>query len=463
MDKLYTYANMFDTIRDENYNLWNEENLDSKNAIFTFLNNYLKKIIPEKINLKEAKIKSKNIASKITEHITGDYQIGVGNENFDEICGNVETISSVIAYSNDNELNENLKEENLNEFAQGIADGVVSYGLIPSDKEKEATKNFKSSNENIKKFFKNSLNNIANLNKKVSNIIAHVAKLDSDESKEFNSNITGKMVGGLTYELLSGALMKKRHFTNVTNSKSMQEQIQKEGILHFTSFEGANKIMQSGKIKKSNFLLSDCTKGKSFFFAGVPTFEDLLINIPAYDVMPAVRIRPTEEQISQLKYRALNDRAVVKDGDFEFDINQAEIVYYGLMYDNDKKRIYLGELEQEQVKDFEVSDEVRSAYHYDGKNSTLLENIKLNAYGFYAEYKHHQKLLQMEEVLREKEIKSFRDVNDETLVELSDIEQAYIDTKEETGKRNSMIETIKSKLMRDKQKTQERENDERLY
>ena len=463
MNKIYTFANMFDRIKSENYNLWNREKLDSKNAIATFLNNYLKKIIPEKLDFIEVKTKAQKIASQIAEHITGNYQIGIGNEDFDEICGNVETISSVIAYSNDNELNENLKEENLSEFAAGITDGVLAYGLIPSNKEKEATEKFMLSNENIKKFFKNSLYNIVNLNKKVSNIIAHVTKLDSDYSKEFNNNITGKLLGGLTYELLSGTLMQKRHFTNVTNSKSMQKQIQEEGILHFTSFEGANKIMQSGKIKKSNFLLSDCTKGKSFFFAGVPTFEDLLINIPAYDVMPAIRIKPTEEQISQLRYRALNDRAVVKDGDFKFEANQAEIVYYGLMYDQDKKRIYLGELTQEQAKDFKVSDDVRKAYHYEGNKSTLLENIKLNAYGFYAEYKHHQKLLQMENALKEKGINSFRNVNDETLVELSDIEQAYIDTKEESGKRNSIMETIKLKLMKDKQNKQERENDERIY
>ena len=40
--------------------------------------------------------------------------------------------------------------------------------------------------------------------------------------------------------------------------------------------------------------------------------------------------------MKELKYRALNDRAVVKDGDFEFSNEQAEIAYFGLMYDKEK-------------------------------------------------------------------------------------------------------------------------------
>lgn len=275
--------------------------------------------------------------------------------------------------------------------------------------------------------------------------------MDTKESKELNTNLLGKAIGGIAYEFLSGTLVKKRSFTNVTNSNSMLEKIESEGILHFSSQETAEKIMNSCIVKKSKFIKSDCTKRKSFFFAGTPTFEDLIINIPAYDVMTAVRIRPTSEQIKDLKYRAINDRAIAKDGDFRFDKNQAEVVYFGLKFDEEKKQIYLGELTKEEAKDFKVSDEVRNAYHYDGKKINLLEELKLNIYGLYAEYKHHQKLLQMEEILRQNGIIGFKNVNDKTLVELGDIEQAYIDTEDKSVDRRNLITLIKSKMKRHKE------------
>ena len=352
-----------------------------------------------------------------------------------------------------------LNEESVKDFADGVVDGAVASDLIPSENKKEVAKSkFQSSNEKIKTFFKNSIYNITHLNTKVANFIAHITKMDSEESQELNTNLFGKAVGGMVYEFLSGTLEKKRHFTDVTNSKSMLEKIESEGIVHFSSSEGVDKIMNSGKVKQSSFLVSDLTKNKSFFFAGAPTFEDLLINIPAYDVMTAVRIKPTPEQIKDLKYRAINDRAIVKDGDFRFNKNQAEVVYYGLKFDEEKKQIYLGELTKEEAKDFKVSDEVRNAYHYEGKKSKLSEKVKMNIYGFYAEYKHHQKLLQMEETLRQNEITGFRNVNDRTLVELGDIEQAYIDTKDKSVERKSLITLIKSKMRRNKENDKSKED-----
>lgn len=418
----------------------------------------MKSIIPEKSNARDIIDKTTGFAKRAVEHLTGDYQIGTGEIDFEELIGNAETISSVIAYSNDNELNELLEKESIENFADGVIDGVVANELISSNRKEEAKSKFETNSENIKSFFKNSIYNITHLNSKVANYIAHITKMDSQESKELNGNLLGKVIGGISYELLSGTLIKKRHFTDVTNSKSMLEKIEKEGILHFSCPEAVEKIMNSGKVKKSNFLESDLTKNKSFFFAGIPTFEDLLINIPAYDVMTAVRIRPTNEQINDLKYRALNDRAIVKDGDFRFNKAQAEVVYFGLKFDEENNKIFLGELTEEEAKDFQVSDKVRNAYHYEGKKSKLSEKIKMNAYGFYAEYKHHQKLLQMEEVLKQNEITDFKDVNDKTLVELGDIEQAYIDTKDKSVERRSLITLIKSQMKRNRENDRGKED-----
>ncbi|MCI8471009.1 MAG: HD domain-containing protein [Clostridia bacterium] len=454
-----TFAEIFEKVKIDNYKLYNEryqkgEKINTKNAMLEILNNYLQNIIPEKSNLYNTVNKIREFGKRAVEHLTGDYEIGIGDVDFDELIENAETISSMIAYSNNDELNEILEKNDINGFADGVVDGLVASDLILSESRKEEAKeNFKSASDKVRTFFINSIDNIANLNTKVANFIAHSTKMDTEESKELNTNLFGKAVGGILYEFISGTLGKKRHFTDVKNSPSILEKIEHEGILHFASPTTIDKIMESKKIKKSNFIGSDLTKKKCFFFAGVPTFEDLLINIPAYDVMTAIRIKPTEDQIEDLKYRAINDRAVVKDGDFRFNKEQVEIVHYGLKFDEEKRQIYLGELTEEEAKDFEVSKEVRDAYHYEGKKSTLAEKAKMNIYGLYAEYKHHQKLLQMEGKLRENGIRDFRNVNDRTLVELGDIEQAYIDTKDRSVERKNLMTLIKSRL------TKNREND----
>lgn len=446
-----SFANVMEVARDENYREYNKEykekngQVDSKISFVKILDNYIQKISNIKFNGNISLLNNFKSFSKIAiEHLTGDYEIGTGNVSFEDLTEYSENISSVIAYSNEEKLAELV--QNPEELANGIVDGVVGYSLIPSKNNEEALNKFNISSEKIKKLFRESLSKIANINKIFANTIAHISGLDSDKSKGLNDNIIGKMLGGIGYELLSGTLVAKRHFTDVKNSQSIQDVIKKEGILHFTSPSNIEKIMKSQKIKASNFLESDLTKNKSFFFAGIPTFEDLLINIPAYDVMTAIRIRPTEEQLEELKYRALNDRAVVKDGEFNFSKEQAEVAYFGLMFDEEKNNIYLGELSEDQVKDFKVSDKVRQAYHYKPQKNTLINSIKMNAYGLFAEYKHHQKLLQMEEKLKEKGI-SFRDVDDSVLVELADIEQAYISTEEKSIERRNLFETIKQGIL----------------
>ena len=448
-----SFAEIIELAKEENYREFNKdykENgiIDSRISFRKILDNYIQKITSikfnENTNLSE---NFKRFTKATIEHLTGDYEIGIGEVSFEELTEYSETISNVIAYSNNEELIEIAK--NPEELANGVVNGIIGYSFIPSNNSDKAINRFNLSSEKIKSFFNNALHNIANLNKVFANAIAHISGLDSDKSKGLNDNILGKTIGGIGYELISGTLIGKRHFTSVRNSQSIQNKIKEEGILHFTSPSNIEKIMNSKKIKTSNFIASDFTKSKCFFFAGKPTFEDLLINIPAYDVMTAIKIKPTEEQLDELKYRALNDRVVVKDGEFEFNERQAEVAYFGLMFDEEKNNIYLGELTEEEAKDFKVSDKVRQAYSYKPKKNTILDSIKMNAYGLFAEYKHHQKLLQMEEKLKEKGI-GFRDVDDSVLVELADIEQAYINTENKSVERRNLFETIKNGILQNK-------------
>lgn len=421
----------------------------------------LSNVVENKLPGKDYLEKIKKFGKSIVEHITGNYEIGIGDADFETLLSNTEVISSVVAYSNNNELENRLEEPE--ESGIGVSDGVVATGLIESPDKPKAVKFFSLSGEDIKKFFNNALKNITHLNEHVAEAIATISGMNDPTKQGLNDNLLGKTIGGLAYEFLSGTLLSKRHFTDVRNSESMQQKIAEEGILHFTSPANVMKILESGKVNASNILDSDLTKKKSFFFAGTPTFEDLLINIPAYNVMTAVRIKPTEEQMDNLKYRALNDRAVVQDGAFEFTPDQAEIAYFGLMYDKEKGSIYLGEITEEESKSYIPPKEVTDAYRYEGKKgfssvSNFVEMMKMNTYGMFAEYKHHQKLLQMQSVLRENGI-SFRDVNDATLVELADIEQAYVSTKDNSVDRRTLFSSIKEKLNIQKDKESERENE----
>lgn len=103
----------------------------------------------------------------------------------------------------------------------------------------------------------------------------------------------------------------------------------------------------------------------------------------------------------------------------------------------------LGEISKEEAENFQVSDEVRNAYNYKPKGNTLMDNIKMNAYGFFAEYKHHQNLQRMESEMEKSGITSFRDVSDQDLVRMDDIEEAYLGTKDRSIERKRLFDGIK--------------------
>ena len=248
------------------------------------------------------------------------------------------------------------------------------------------------------------------------NQIANFAYFNNDDSNYLNSHYLRKFIFGLIFELTSGTLIDKRHFTNIINSKIMLDKIKNEGIIHFTSLETAQKIMESGCINPSKFLTSDLTAKKSFFFAGIPKFEDLLINIPAHHVMTAIKIKPTKDQIKKLKYRPLNDGALAYDGKFRFDNEDAYIAYYGLKYNNETKTLYYEEISELEAKNYKVSDDVAINY----KNETVIDKIKYNAYGFFAEFKHYMKL---RKVLKTHDLRS---LNDYELYSLRNIDEVKV-------------------------------------
>lgn len=103
-----------------------------------------------------------------------------------------------------------------------------------------------------------------------------------------------------------------------------------EGLYHFTSEENCNKIIESGYVKASNNFISYSNVKKSFFFAGIPSFENMAANCTAIancSKLTAVKIKPTFEQLASFKSRSLNDDSIVYDGNCTVDDKNVSIAY----------------------------------------------------------------------------------------------------------------------------------------
>ena len=159
-----------------------------------------------------------------------------------------------------------------------------------------------------------------------------------------------------------------------------------EGIYHFTTKEAANKIISSEMVKKSGIIKSYSLHKKSFFFAGIPDIEKLILNglNPTSEIV-AVRIKLSYEELAKFEYRSANDEALSYNGDYHFDAKDAEIVNLKLIYENNKI-IYrpLDELK----KDYDINN---------NKNITkkFASNLKRCQIGLLEEYKYIKKRLSL--------------------------------------------------------------------
>lgn len=123
-----------------------------------------------------------------------------------------------------------------------------------------------------------------------------------------------------------------RYVSILDNSKLM-DKITDQGLYHFTSLDSAEKILSSGYLKKSGNIKS-YGKKKSFFFAGQPSFEDMVSNLDFQPKKVAVKFDIDDVELSDFSYRKYLDQAVTYDGDYHFNPEKAKIVYFGLTSEN---------------------------------------------------------------------------------------------------------------------------------
>lgn len=155
-----------------------------------------------------------------------------------------------------------------------------------------------------------------------------------------------------------------------------------EGLYHFTSEENCKKIIESGFVKESSKFASYSNVKKSFFFAGIPSFEDTIMNLDFASVsskLTAIKITPTFEQLASFKCRTLNDNAIVYDGNCKIDDKNASIAYF--VTDLDKKgKIHYTEVDKKTYDEYVPSKEFQDLARSCEKNKFkfIMKALKLD-------------------------------------------------------------------------------------
>jgi len=151
-----------------------------------------------------------------------------------------------------------------------------------------------------------------------------------------------------------------------------------EGLYHFTSLESAKKILESGYIKPSSPFVSYGTKEKSYFFAGMPSYEEYAQNVNKnlsenYE-LTALKININYEELATFKQRTLGDQSLVYEGSYQLPKDRVEIVEVVLDVDKNKKIFLREKTEEEKINGFVPSEDLKTLY------KGRMSNIKIELY-----------------------------------------------------------------------------------
>jgi hypothetical protein len=185
--------------------------------------------------------------------------------------------------------------------------------------------------------------------------------------------------------LMSNSIYGKVKTGKIANNDELMNEIEKQGLYHFTSKENAKKIVESKEIHGTGGLESIATMGKkrTYFFAGLPSFDQMFYNLDRATTqyeMTAVKTHPDKEKIKQLKYRDNFDEAIVMEGDYDLKGEKQEIVSVVLDY-KDGKAFYrektFEELEKGYVPDRKVVNFLQYKKSVKGRIKGQVDQMKL--------------------------------------------------------------------------------------
>lgn len=173
--------------------------------------------------------------------------------------------------------------------------------------------------------------NLEKLERK-SNLIELERKVKQLYSNQINSDasLTKSILGTLTSPITA---FTKLSSASVEQNQMLLNKITNEGLYHITSLENAQNIMNEGTVNASKPGVTSYGKAKSFFFAGTPNLGEVCLNLDTYqEKLVAVKIKESNDTIikENFKYRVDDDFTIMHDGNFNFNKENAQIVYLGL-------------------------------------------------------------------------------------------------------------------------------------
>ncbi len=174
--------------------------------------------------------------------------------------------------------------------------------------------------ENLEKLERKS--NLIELERKVKQLYSNQMNSDASLTKSILGTLTSSIT---TFTKLSSA--------SVEQNQMLLNKITNEGLYHITSLENAQNIMNEGTVNASKPGITSYGKAKSFFFAGTPNLGEVCLNLDTYqEKLVAVKIKESNDTIikENFKYRVDDDFTIMHDGNFNFNKENAQIVYLGL-------------------------------------------------------------------------------------------------------------------------------------
>ena len=168
------------------------------------------------------------------------------------------------------------------------------------------------------------------------------------------------------------SMKNKVKYSPISSNVNVKQNILDNGLYHITSEKSAQAILDSGYVKSSGYF-SSLGERKAYFFGGIPTLEQVSINLMSVaETQVAVKFNIDEANIENFSYRFKDDGAVVCKGNYNFDRQNAEIVYLGLKVDEHQNLRY----EEISKKEYEMLKNAKSRKLFHGKLDDISSSLK---------------------------------------------------------------------------------------
>lgn len=263
---------------------------------------------------------------------------------------------------------EELEIDNILETTSNESESNLSLDelldILGLDPEGRAAKNLAKSQETIKRYMEQQ--SLLDYNgETLGNIYDNLVQSQVELNRIlFPYQNVPKSIAGVFASILG--LPNRFIYRDVQRSEIISNKILTDGLYHLTDVDSAQKILESGMVKKSGVITS-YGPSKSFFFAGQPSLEDVSINLNGFEEKRiAVKFKIDEGELANFKFREFDDQAVVNYGDYHFDPSNAEIVYLGLKEEN-------GQLIYKEISALEYEN-----YHFDQSKVQLINSLQNN-------------------------------------------------------------------------------------